>query len=78
MSPRNDETGQELLKSAIRLSSFDAKLQAASNWTPIMVLIFPKSIQTLEGKAEVTKEMLSDEIERISSVRSAFLGAFGA
>ncbi|POS81818.1 hypothetical protein EPUL_006715, partial [Erysiphe pulchra] len=33
----NDETRQELLKAAIRLSSFDAKLEAASNWTPVMI-----------------------------------------
>ncbi|KHJ34077.1 putative eka-like protein [Erysiphe necator] len=76
-SPRNDETRQELLKGAILLSPFDAKLEAESNWTPIMVLTVPKSIQTLEGKLEVTKEMLSNEIKRVSLVRPASLRLFG-
>ncbi|POS82054.1 hypothetical protein EPUL_005829, partial [Erysiphe pulchra] len=73
----NDETRQELLKAAIRLSSFDAKLEAASNWTPVMIPTVPKTINTLNGKIEVIKDMLANEIERVSSVRPASLRMFG-
>lgn len=73
----SDETQQGLLKAAIHQSSFVAKLEAASNWTPIRVLIIWKSIQILEGRVEVTKEILSDEIDRVSLVRPASLRDFG-
>ncbi|KHJ31470.1 putative eka-like protein [Erysiphe necator] len=77
LSLYKDETRQELLKAAIRLSPFDAKLEAASNWTPVVVPTVPKTINTLEGKIEVTKDMLANEIERVSLVRPAFLKMFG-
>ncbi|KHJ30405.1 putative eka-like protein [Erysiphe necator] len=77
LSLYKDETRQELLKAAIRLSPFDAKLEAASNWTPVMVPTVPKTINTLEGKIELTKDMLANEIERVSLVRPAFLKMFG-
>lgn len=77
LSPRNDETRQELLKSALRLSSCDAKLEAASNWTPVMIPTVPASIYTLAGRVEVTKEILADEIERVSSERPASLRLYG-
>ncbi|KHJ32808.1 putative eka-like protein [Erysiphe necator] len=66
LSIYKDKTRQELLKAAIRLSPFDAKLETASNWTPVLVPTTLKTINTLDGKIEVTKDMLANEIERVS------------
>ncbi|KHJ35253.1 putative eka-like protein [Erysiphe necator] len=77
LSLYKDQTRQEFLKAAIRLSPFDAKLEAASNWTPAMVPTIPKTINTLEGKIEVTKDMLANVIERVFLVRPALLKMFG-
>lgn len=77
LTPRDNTTRQELLRAGIRLVSSDAKLEAATNWIPVMVPTVPVSIQTVDGRVEITKEILADEIERVSSVRPATLKLYG-
>ncbi|KHJ30213.1 putative eka-like protein [Erysiphe necator] len=77
ISPRNNFTREELLKAAVRLSPADAKLEAASNWISVMIPTVPISISTEKGRIEITKEMLANEIERVSSMRPASLRLYG-
>lgn len=74
LSPCNNEVDNEVLENAIQLSLSDAKLEPASNWQPIIVHTVPKCILTLADDKEVAKEMLSDKLERVTSVRPVFLG----
>lgn len=73
----NTEGREALLQAANGLFLSNAKLEAASNLTPILVPTVPNSIRTLQGRLEVTKEMLADEIERVCAVRPNFLKMYG-
>ncbi|POS86717.1 hypothetical protein EPUL_002460 [Erysiphe pulchra] len=77
LSPCSNKAYDELLKAAVRLYSFDAKLEPASNWLPVIIPNVPKCIVTLAGENEVTKEMLFDEVERVTSLRPASLRPYG-
>ncbi|POS82938.1 hypothetical protein EPUL_004724 [Erysiphe pulchra] len=76
ISPQNNST-QELLTAAVRLSSSGAKLEAASNWTFAMIPTVPNSIFTEKGQVEITKEMLANEIERVTLIGLASLRLYG-
>ncbi|KHJ34673.1 putative eka-like protein [Erysiphe necator] len=69
LSPRNNEAREALLKLSLRLSSFGAKLEPATSWLPVIIPTVPRYIRTEKGQVEVTKELLSDEIERVTSMR---------
>ncbi|KHJ32867.1 putative eka-like protein [Erysiphe necator] len=43
-----------------------------------LTMSVPRSITMLEGQVEVTKSMLADEIERVSTMRPAFVKPYGA
>ncbi|POS84015.1 hypothetical protein EPUL_003912, partial [Erysiphe pulchra] len=77
LSPCSNEAHDELLKAAVRHYSFDAKLEPASNWLPVIIPTVPKCIDILAGEKEVTKEMLFDEVERVTSLRHASLRLYG-
>ncbi|POS84543.1 hypothetical protein EPUL_004323, partial [Erysiphe pulchra] len=77
ISSRNNNTREELLKAAVRLSSSGAKLEAASNWTSVIIPTVPNSICTEKGQVEITKEMLANEIERVTLMRPASLRLYG-
>ncbi|KHJ32229.1 putative eka-like protein [Erysiphe necator] len=66
-----------LLNAAIRLSPFGAKLESATNWILVLIPTVPKSLHTLNGLVEVTKELLSQEIERVTKMRPSFLKLYG-
>lgn len=76
LSPSNNEARTALLNAAIRLASHGAKLESATNWVPVIIPTVPKSIKTLEGCIEISKEILSDEIERVTSLRPASIKLF--
>ncbi|POS81813.1 hypothetical protein EPUL_006290, partial [Erysiphe pulchra] len=63
LSPCNSESRKNLLAAAGGLIMSGATLEAASNWTSILVPTVPSSIRTVEGRVEITKSMLADEIE---------------
>ncbi|KHJ31628.1 putative eka-like protein [Erysiphe necator] len=46
-----------------------AKLEPATQWIPLLIPTVLKTINTLQGRKEISKLMLADEIERVSSVR---------
>ncbi|POS83235.1 hypothetical protein EPUL_006328, partial [Erysiphe pulchra] len=65
------------VRSGFALSPRNNDTQTASNWIPIMIPTVPVSIGTEKGRVEVTKEMLADEIERVTSVRPSSLRLYG-
>ncbi|POS86059.1 hypothetical protein EPUL_003744, partial [Erysiphe pulchra] len=73
LSPSTNEAREALLNAAIRLTPFRAKLKSATNWTSVLIPTVPKSLDTLNGDVEVTKELLSQEIERVTRMRPSFL-----
>ncbi|KHJ31956.1 putative eka-like protein [Erysiphe necator] len=77
LSPCSSEAREELLKVSGGLFLSGAKLEPANQWVPLLIPTVPRSINTLQGHMEVTKEMLSDEIERASSVRPEALKLYG-
>ncbi|KHJ35987.1 putative eka-like protein [Erysiphe necator] len=77
LSPRNNEAREALLKLSLRLSSFEAKLEPATSWLPVIIPTVPRYIRTEKGQVEVTKELLSDEIERVTSMRPNSIKLYG-
>ncbi|KHJ34013.1 putative eka-like protein [Erysiphe necator] len=78
ISPSNDQSRKNILAAAGGLFMSGATLEAASNWIPLPVPTDPRSITMLEGQVEVTKSMLADEIERVSTIRPTFVKPYGA
>ncbi|POS85109.1 hypothetical protein EPUL_006081, partial [Erysiphe pulchra] len=72
LSPCTNEAQEALLNAAICLSPFGAKLESATNWTSVSIPTVSKSLYTLNGHVEVTKELLSQEIERVTKMRPSF------
>ncbi|KHJ34274.1 putative eka-like protein [Erysiphe necator] len=74
LSPSSSEAREQILKAENGLFLMGAKLEPATNWIPILVPTVPAFIQMEQGKVEVNKNMLSDEIERVCSVRPVHAG----
>ncbi|KAI1006357.1 hypothetical protein K3495_g1863 [Podosphaera aphanis] len=77
LSPCNSGARKCLSKAANGLLLSGAKLEPAANWTQLLVPTVPKFIVTLNRQIEITKSMLADEIERVTSIRSSALKPFG-
>lgn len=82
MSPSSSSGREESLKVENGLFLSGVKLEAASNWVPLLVTTVPKAISSLDDRlevtrVEVTKTMLMDDIERVSSVRPTTVKLFG-
>ncbi|KHJ35719.1 putative eka-like protein [Erysiphe necator] len=71
------EAREELLKASGGLFLSGAKLEPVNQWVTPLIPTVPRSINTLQGHMEVSKEMLSDEIERVSSARPEALKFYG-
>ncbi|POS86198.1 hypothetical protein EPUL_004445 [Erysiphe pulchra] len=54
-----------------------ASLEHASNWISVLVPTVPKTIVTIDGQVEVTKSILTNEIERVSSKLPALVKLYG-
>lgn len=77
LSPCSSEAQENILKAGNGLFLTGAKLEPATNWVPILVPTVPATICMEHGKVEITKSMLSDEIERICSIRPSHLKLYG-
>ncbi|KHJ35092.1 putative eka-like protein [Erysiphe necator] len=78
LSPYSSEAQEALLQTSSRLLNTGAKIEPASNWIPLLVPTVPKYISTLEGQIEVNKEMLANEIERVTSIRPTSVRLYGS
>ncbi|KHJ30669.1 putative eka-like protein [Erysiphe necator] len=77
ISPKLIEAREEILKAGNGLFLSGAKLDAATNWISVLVPTVPAFVHMEHGKVEVSKSMLSDEIERVCSERPAHLKLYG-
>ncbi|KHJ31097.1 putative eka-like protein [Erysiphe necator] len=77
LSPSNSEVREKILKAENGLFLSGAKLEPATNCVSVLVPTVTAFIQMEEGQVEVSKSMLSDEIERVCSVRPAYIKLFG-
>ncbi|POS82282.1 hypothetical protein EPUL_005351, partial [Erysiphe pulchra] len=77
LSPCSSEARDEILKAGNDLFLSGAKLEPATNWVSILVPTVPAYINMEKEQIEITKSMLSDEIERVCSMRPAHLKLFG-
>lgn len=71
MQHRSTETREAVLKARTSHFLTRAKLDQAINWTPIIIPTVPSSIRKVQGEVEVSRSMLTDEIERVCSIRPA-------
>lgn len=77
LSPCSIEAREQLLKAAGGLFLSSAKLEPATQWVPLKIPTAPRSIYPLQGRVEVTKYMLTEEVERVTSVRPKALKLYG-
>ncbi|KHJ31883.1 putative eka-like protein [Erysiphe necator] len=77
LSPCSAEAREEILKAENGLFLSGAKLETATNWVSVLVPTVPAFVNMEQGVVEVSKDMLSDEIERVSSMRPAHLKLYG-
>ncbi|KHJ30389.1 putative eka-like protein [Erysiphe necator] len=54
-----------------------AKLEAATNWVSVLIPTVPAFICKEQGVVEVSNTLLTDEVERVCSVRPAHLKLYG-
>ncbi|KAI1005068.1 hypothetical protein K3495_g3158 [Podosphaera aphanis] len=78
LSPCSTEARETILNTGNGLFLSGAKLEEASNWISVIVPTVPLTIRTEQGEIEVSKSMLTDEIERVSSIRPAHVKFYGA
>lgn len=72
-----DKVRGNALKAGNGLFLSGAEQEPATNWIPIIIPTVPLFICKLQGKIEISKEMLVDEIEHVYSIRPAHLKLYG-
>ncbi|KHJ35571.1 putative eka-like protein [Erysiphe necator] len=77
LSPCSAEAREQILKAENSLFLSGAKLETATNWVSERVPTVPAFVKMEQGVVEVSKDMLSDKIERVSSMRPAHLKLYG-
>ncbi|KAI1003630.1 hypothetical protein K3495_g4581 [Podosphaera aphanis] len=78
LSPSNPNAREALLQTANGLFMTGAKLVPAENLVPLLIPTVLAFIYTDKGRVVVTHEMLSDEMERVSSVRPTAVKLIGS
>ncbi|KHJ33432.1 putative eka-like protein [Erysiphe necator] len=71
------EARETILNAGNGLFLSGAKLEPATNWTPVIVPTVPTTIRKEQGEIEVSKSMLTEEIERVCSIRPAHVKLYG-
>ncbi|KHJ30992.1 putative eka-like protein [Erysiphe necator] len=77
LSPCSTEARETMLNAGNGLFLSGAKLEPATNWTPVIVPTVPANIRKEHGEVEVNKSMLIDEIERVCHTRPAHVKLYG-
>lgn len=77
LSPCSSAARNTLLQEAGKLISTGARLEPATNWAPLLIPNIPNAINTLQGRQEITGELLIQEIERVTSVRPVAIKRYG-
>ncbi|POS84556.1 hypothetical protein EPUL_004152 [Erysiphe pulchra] len=77
LSPCSKEARESTLNAGNGLISTGAKLEPSTNWIPINIPTVPRSIHKVQGQIEVSSSMLTDEIERVCSIRQDHVKLYG-
>ncbi|KHJ33499.1 putative eka-like protein [Erysiphe necator] len=77
LSPCSTEARETMLNAGNGLSLSGAKLEPATDWTPVIVPTVPANIRKEHGEVEVNKSMLIEEIERVCHTRPAHVKLYG-
>ncbi|KHJ33976.1 putative eka-like protein [Erysiphe necator] len=77
LSPCNNEAREAILTAGNGLFMTGAKLEQATNWTPVIIPTVPTSIRKEHGKAQVSSSMLTEEVERVCSIRPTHVKLYG-
>ncbi|KAI0991682.1 hypothetical protein K3495_g16505, partial [Podosphaera aphanis] len=64
LSPCNNEAREAILAAANGLFMTGARLDQATNWTPVIIPTVPMSIRKEHAEVEVSSSMLIEEVER--------------
>ncbi|KHJ33346.1 putative eka-like protein [Erysiphe necator] len=77
LSPCSTEAREKVLNARNGLFLTGAKLEEATNWATVLIPTVPAVIRKEQGEVEVSNSMLADEVERVCSMRPAYLKLFG-
>ncbi|KHJ30755.1 putative eka-like protein [Erysiphe necator] len=77
LSPCSTEARQAILDAGNGLFLSGAKLEPATNWIPVIIPTVPSSIRKVQGQVEINHLMLTDEVERVCSMRPAYVKLYG-
>ncbi|KHJ31153.1 putative eka-like protein [Erysiphe necator] len=77
LSPSNTEAREAILTAANGLFMTAAKLEHATNWTPVIIPTVPSLIRKEHGEVKVSSSMLTDEVEPVCSIRPAHVKLYG-
>ncbi|KHJ32702.1 putative eka-like protein [Erysiphe necator] len=77
LSSYSEEAREKILNAGNGHFLTGAKIEPATNWTPVIVPTVPATIRKEQGEVEVSKCMLTDEIERVCSIHLAHVKLYG-
>ncbi|KHJ30104.1 putative eka-like protein [Erysiphe necator] len=66
-----------MLNAGNRLFLTGAKLEPSANWIPMIIPTVPSTIRKVQGQIEVSNSMLTDEVERVCTIRPAHVKLYG-
>ncbi|POS86106.1 hypothetical protein EPUL_002531 [Erysiphe pulchra] len=69
LSPCRTEARETILNAGNGLFLPGVKLESTTNWTPVINPTVPATIRKGQGEVEVSKSILTDETERVCSIR---------
>ncbi|KHJ33394.1 putative eka-like protein [Erysiphe necator] len=75
--PCSTEACDTILNAGNGLFLTGAKLEPATNWVSVLIPTVPSKIRKQHGEVEINSSLLSDEIERVCSVRPAHVKLYG-
>lgn len=77
LSPCSTEAREAILNAGNGLFLSGAKLEPATNWASVLIPTVPSSIRKEHGEVEISSSLLSDEIERVCSMRPVYVKLYG-
>ncbi|KHJ34645.1 putative eka-like protein [Erysiphe necator] len=77
LSPCSTEARDTILNAGNALFLTGAKLEPATNWVSVLIPTVPSKIRKQHDEVEINSSLLSDEIERVCSVRPAHVKLYG-
>ncbi|KHJ30299.1 putative eka-like protein [Erysiphe necator] len=77
LNPCSKEARGAILNAGSGFFFTGAKLEPATNWIPIIIPTVPRSIQMVQDQMKISSSMLSDEVERVCSIRPAHVKLYG-